>query len=117
MLLTWRITCCNLVPRPFPPPVFHRFSSMKYGVLEAMKYWQWEWPGNEATPAESRFFSLELNISLRVKSESSCIFCKSLGKSQPGSSKPVVFCENSRPVNLGAYPEIPIPIYRPHQLP
>ena len=33
----------QLIPRPFPPPVFHRFQ------YEAMKYWQWEWPGNEAT--------------------------------------------------------------------
>ena len=34
-----------LVPRPFPPPVFHRF---QYFILEAMKYWWWERPGNEA---------------------------------------------------------------------
>ena len=40
-------------------------------------------------------FSLELNIRARVKSESTFILSRSLGKFQPGRGKPVVFYNNS----------------------
>ena len=43
------------------------------------------------SPAVSLCFSLELNIRVRVKSESTFILSKSLGKFQPGRGKPVVY--------------------------
>ena len=46
-------SCGSVVTRPFPPPIFDH---MQHGsmhvavfcVLQAIKNWQWEWPGNEA---------------------------------------------------------------------
>ena len=43
----------SLIPRPFSPPIFHRFqygrSHRQYFIAsKAMKYWRWERPGNEA---------------------------------------------------------------------
>jgi len=55
------------------------------------------------SPAASLCFSLELNIRVRVKSESSSILSKSLGKSQSGSGKPEIFCDNSRFIHFWTF--------------
>ena len=47
------------------------------------------------SPAVSLRFSLELNSRVRVKSESTFILSRSLGKFQPGRGKPVVCYNNS----------------------
>ena len=37
---------CSLVPRPFPDPTASICNTV--GILQVIKYWWWEWPGNEA---------------------------------------------------------------------
>ena len=49
---------CNLVPRPFPPPLFDWKQNtgggnglgtrLSYWVSCPINYWRWEWPGNKA---------------------------------------------------------------------
>ena len=39
--------CLHLIPRPFPPPVFDRLQYIG-AILQAIKNWRWERPGNEA---------------------------------------------------------------------
>ena len=39
----------SLVPRHFPPPVFDRLQYAKRYILQAIKNWRREWPGDEAS--------------------------------------------------------------------
>ena len=42
--LIYRLGDGSLIPRPFALPVF----AVANTHLQAIKYWQWDWPGSEA---------------------------------------------------------------------
>ena len=47
-----RCVCvCSLIPRPSPAPVFDclQYAKVDQKVLQAIKSWRQEWPGNEAS--------------------------------------------------------------------
>ena len=45
------VCVCSLIPRPSPAPVFDclQYAKVDQKVLQAIKSWRQEWPGNEAS--------------------------------------------------------------------